>query len=367
VSPTGKLIINLSAISENWCRLSERIKVASLKNRCGAVVKADAYGLGMNSVSEVLWRAGCRDFFVATLDEAIALRQYLGAGPSIMVFGGLSHGGVAEWFEYQLLPIIIELGHLEIWGNYCRQRREMMPCALKADTGMHRLGVPAVDLLKALNNNDLWRHIDLKYFISHLACADNPKHPLNKQQLATFTELSAKIKARYPRLLSSLANSSGLFLGDCYYFDLARPGIALYGGNPTPKADNPMRPVVDLELPTMQARTIAAGETVGYGATFTAQRETRLVTVFGGYADGLLRSLSNRACGYANGYPVQMVGRVSMDSLVFDVSDMEYTPKSISLLNEKQTVDDLASQAGTVSYEILTSLGHRYQRVYKVS
>lgn len=361
---TGKLVINLSALVGNWRALSERMKAVHTNNRAGAVVKANAYGLGMEPVSTALWQAGCREFFVATLDEAIALRRHLGFGPIILVFGGLSHGLVAEWSEYRLLPVIIDLGHLQLWGDYCRQRQQAMPCALKVDTGMHRLGIPAEDLFEAFANDRWWSHINLQYFISHLACADTPEHPLNKKQQKLFTELSIKLKARYPQAILSLANSSGLFLGDHYYFDLARPGIALYGGNPTPAADNPMQAVVCLELPVMQSRTIAAGETVGYGATFTAKRETHLATVFGGYADGLLRALSNRARAYADGHPVPLVGRVSMDSLVFDVSDLPRIPESITLLNGRQTIDDLASLAGTISYEILTSFGQRYQRSY---
>ena len=364
VSTTGILTINTQAIADNWQLLSERVRQVKATNACAAVVKADAYGLGVLEVAPVLWSAGCREYFVASLDEAIELRECLGVEAKILVFGGLSHGCGKAWFEYQLIPVLIDLAHIALWRDYCQRYQQPLPCALKADTGMHRLGVPAEELMASLADKNQWGGLNLQYFISHMACADNPGHPLNLQQLNSFGRLNQRIKNFYPNVRCSLANSSSVFLGEDYYFDLPRPGIALYGGNPTPHKKNPMRAVVSLELPVMQTRTIQKGESVGYGATFIASRETQLATVFGGYADGLFRALSNNAFAYCGGERVKLVGRVSMDSLIFDISHLSGEPTSLAIINEHQTIDDLAKMAGTIGYEVLTSMGKRYQRRY---
>ena len=361
---TGILTIDTQAIANNWRLLTEHMRQSAVKNRCGAVVKANAYGLGVQEVAPVLMASGCKDFFVASLDEAIELRLTLGVKPKILVFGGLSHGCGSEWLEYGLIPILIGLQEVQQWAEFCRRHQRALPCALKADTGMHRLGVMPEALKAGLKNDDLWCGVKLQYFISHLACADVSGHPLNLRQLTIFTDLLGMVRQRFPDVIASLANSSGIFLGEEFLFDLGRPGVALYGGNPTPKCVNPMDAVVQLNLPVMQIRSIAPGEMVGYGATFTSKRETRLATVFGGYADGLFRCLSNRTQAFVGGQAVPLVGRVSMDSLIFDVTDLDVEPDHLTILNKQQTVDHLAANANTIGYEILTSLSKRYKRIY---
>lgn len=362
MSSTGLLTINTLAIANNWRLLQDRMLRVNAAARCAAVVKADAYGLGVKPVAIRLYEAGCREFFVATLNEAIELREHLGDEPMIFVFGGLHHGCGEEWCHYDLIPVIIDLAHVETWKKYSHRHGKALPWVLKVDTGMHRLGVQHGELKQWLYGD--WFNLGLKYLLSHLACADTPEHPLNLEQHKKFLEVLSLIQAQCPEVAASLANSSGLFLGGAYCFDLGRPGIALYGGNPIPYQQNPMQAVVELELPVMQCRTIAAGESVGYGASFIAQRETRLVTVFGGYADGLMRVLGNQATAFWKGFSVPMVGRVSMDALMFDVSDLIEWPTTLTILNQTQTVDDLAGAAKTIGYEVLTSLGKRYQRNY---
>lgn len=364
MSPTGRLTINLNSICSNWLSLRDRFQQVNPSNQCAAVVKANAYGLGVKQVAPVLESAGCNVFFVSTLDEAIELRRYIKLSSLVYVFGGIAHGLDDEWLHHQLMPVIIDVEHLERWAKFCCEKNAALPCAIKLDSGMHRLGILPQDLMHLLKSSSVWQWINLRLFMSHLACAPTPEHTLNRQQLAVFTEAAALMQARYPRAQHSLVNSSGLFLDDAFYFDLARPGIALYGGNPTTCATNPMKSVVQLDLPVMQCRTIGMNEAVGYGATFIATRTTKLATVFGGYADGLFRALSNGTLAYCEDQLVPQVGRVSMDSLVFDITDLETVPSHLTLINAQQTLDDLASFAQTTSYEILTSLGRRYQRVY---
>ena len=364
MTSTGLLTINTRAIANNWRLLSKRIQQQNPVNQCGAVIKADAYGLGVAPVAKALLAAGCEEFFVATLAEAIELREVVGKQPRVVVFGGISHGDGDEWQKYQLIPVLFEVSHVERWADKARVLGRPLACAIEMDTGMHRFGIGTEELQRLLQQDPLWDRLQVELFMSHLACADHPEHPLNGRQLQAFKEFAPQITSRYPSVQLSLANSSGLFLGEQFVFDLGRPGAALYGVNPTPKKNNPMQSVITLELPVMQHRTIAAGETVGYGATFKAKRETHLVTVFGGYADGLFRLLSNRGSAFYHGRPVPLVGRVSMDSMVFDVTDLESIPSHLSLLDDSHGVDQMAAAANTIGYEILTSLGRRYQRRY---
>lgn len=364
MSPTGLLTINLEAVAANWLLISNRLNQGAGDVNCGAVVKADAYGLGVKSIVNKLRVAGCTCFFVATLDEALELRAILGSGPSIVVFGGLTHGLSQEWLDKNLVPVLFDMGHIEQWLSYCQSVGERLPCVLKVDTGMHRLGIQTESLLEWLSSADLAKQLNPSMLMSHLACADDSRHELNRRQLQCFKSAARAVKQVYPNIKFSLSNSAGSFLSPDFHFDVCRPGAALYGVNPTPQHENPMQPVVDLVLPVMQHRTIAKGESVGYGASFVANRETQLVTVFGGYGDGLLRFMSNRAYAWHEGVKVPMAGRVSMDSMVFDVTDLPCVPDSLSILNDRQGVDDLARYSGTIGYEILTSLGGRYHRKY---
>ncbi|MFT6389578.1 MAG: alanine racemase [Cellvibrionaceae bacterium] len=361
---TGLLKIDLTAIVANWVFISKYIKQFKVSVECGAVVKANAYGLGVTPVAKALQLAGCRQFFVATLDEGVVLRKVIGKGSSVVVFGGLAHGLCDEWYSHRLTPVLFDSAHIGQWLIYCRSKGMKLPCVLKVDTGMHRLGILPEQFDDLFSSPDVVQQLCPVMLMSHLACADQSSHALNEVQFKCFESTAQKVKAIYPNIDLSLSNSSGIFLGENFHFDVCRPGASLYGVNPTPHKANPMRSVVNLSLPVMQIRTIARGEAVGYGATFIAARDTRLATVFGGYADGLLRFMGGRGCGWCSGVKVPIVGRVSMDSIIFDVTDVVNAPDFIELLNGSQGVDDLASYAGTIGYEMLTGLGARYRREY---
>lgn len=349
------LEIDLGAIVVNWRLLAEKAAPAA----CAAVVKANAYGLGAAPVARALQAAGCRLFFVATLDEAIALRAALGPEPEIAVFNGVLPGTAPEFIAHRLIPVLNDPGQIESWKIQSGD-----PAILHVDTGMSRLGLSAREF--AAVGDDLpksgiaWRAI-----ISHLACADTPDHALNEKQRARFIA-AAK---RMPGIAAGLAASSGIFLGSSCHFDLVRPGAALYGVNPQPGRPNPMRQVVRLSGKILQVREIDRGESVGYGAAHVMERVGRTATVAVGYADGWLRSLSHRGCGFIGGKRVPLLGRVSMDLVTFDVSAIDpalvHPGATVELLGAHHGVDDVANDAGTIGYEILTALGSRYHRIYR--
>jgi alanine racemase len=365
VSSTGRLLINLDSLVSNWLKLSSRLNGFNSQAHCAAVVKANAYGLGVAPIALALRQAGCQHLFVASLDEAVELRELLGDDEQfIYVLSGLAHGCGSEWLAHNLIPVLSDYAHCDLWYQYCQRAEKALPCVIKVDTGMHRLGLNVKELSSFLDKRVYAGQMGVRMLMSHLACADDKAHSLNRKQLEVFSSALSEIKSYYPQALASLANSSGIFLGEQFHFDMARPGSALYGVNPTPGEVNPMSPVVELSLPVIQLRTLSVGETVGYGATFEVTRETRVATVFGGYADGLLRCLSNVGYGYCNGIKVPIVGRVSMDSMAFDVTDLDFDPDYIHVLNDIQGVDELAAYANTIGYEVLTSLGTRYKRQY---
>lgn len=368
MSTIGIVNIDLGAIADNWSALNGLIGVSS---QCGAVVKANAYGLGVGPVAKSLFLAGCREFFVATLAEGEELRSYLPNTAEIIVFGGLSHDPSGlyfqHWQDYQLTPVLFSVEHITSWAEHCSELGRVLPCAVKIDSGMHRLGMQPKEIDELLRKG-LLEAIKPKYVMSHFACADKPSHPLNSQQIAVFSECVKKITQCLPSAVFSLCNSSGIFLSDEVHYDLVRPGVALYGANPTDSLDNPMKAVVSLSLPIIQIRVISDGETVGYGAEFVAERRTRLAVVSGGYADGLMRALADSGFAFVMGVKVPLIGRVSMDSLVFDITelneDLVQVGDMVEILGDNQSIDDLASMAGTIAYEMLTSIGQRYQRHY---
>jgi alanine racemase len=324
------------------------------------VVKADAYGLGAAEVARALRTTGCRHFFVACLTEGLALRAALGAGPMIAVLEGFPPGADGD---AALVPVLNALGDVAAHGAAGRAGGVARRAILHLDTGMARLGLDAAEQARLAADHALLAGLDLLYVMTHLACADEPAHPLNALQASRFAAACAGL----PPMRRSLANSSGLFLGTGFASDLARPGCALYGVNPTPGAPNPMRQVMRLDAPVLQLRDIPAGATVGYGATWTASRPTRIATVAAGYADGYLRSLSGRAVAEFRGRPVPLVARVSMDLTTFDVTDLpQITPGAMLTLigGAGCTPDDVAARAGTIGYEILPGLGARDHRDY---
>jgi alanine racemase len=301
----GVLRVNLGAIVANWRDLGARHGA-----QVAGVVKADAYGLGAGPVARALRDAGCATFFVAHLTEGLALRAALGAGPDIVVLNGFppgADGGAG------LTPVLNHLGDVAAHAGRGR------PAVLHLDTGMARLGLDAREQAVLAEEPGRLSGLPLRWVMTHLACADEPGHPLNEAQRARFADAADRIAPGIPR---SLANSSGLFLGPGFRSDLARPGCALYGINPTPGQPNPMRQVARVEAEVLQVREVAAGDTVGYGASWTAREPRRIATVAGGYADGYLRALSGRSFGLLHGRAVPLVGRVSMDLTTFDVTEI---------------------------------------------
>lgn len=368
----GILWIDLGAVAANWRALAARVRPAE----CGAVVKADAYGLGAERVVPTLRAAGCRTYFVAGIDEGIAVARLLGvpnradagnAGDiSIYVFNGLIPGSEADFLDHGLQPVLNSLADIDRWSAYAIARGRPLPAAVHIDTGMARLGLPPREVSELAADPSRLRALRVTLLLSHLACADTPAHPLNARQLARFRRAIASL----PPAPTSLANSAGAFLGPPFHGQLVRPGIALYGGAPSVDQlpANPMQPVVRLDGRVLQVREIDAGKTVGYGAAHKSAHRARIATVAVGYADGLLRSLSNRATGYLGEQAVPLVGRVSMDLVTFDVTDVPeplVRPGGfIELIGPNHPIDALAGEAGTIAYEILTALGRRYHRVY---
>jgi alanine racemase len=356
----GVLTIDLDAIRANWCALRDRAGTAS----CAGVVKADAYGLGAHRVASALVHAGCRQFFVAHLAEGVSLRATVPAEIDIFVLHGCAAHTEADFVAHSLIPVLNSLHQVDLWSRHAAVLGKQLPAALQVDTGMSRMGLPELELEQLLRNRSRWSAIDIRLFMSHLACADEPSHPLNEAQLARF----ARLRSAWPGVSASLANSSGIFLGKPYLHQLVRPGAALYGIAPMAGATNPMRPVVRLQARVVQVRTVSAGTTVGYAAGWLAERESRIATISTGYADGFLRSAGNRARVWIDGQAMPVVGRVSMDSITVDASDIaqQRLPPGtlVDLINDQFTVDDVAACAQTIGYEVLTGLGRRYVRDY---
>ena len=350
------LRVDLGAVVANWRAVGARHGAP-----CAGVVKADAYGLGAAPVARALHAAGCTTFFVAQLTEGLALRQALGAGPAIIVLGGFPPGADED---AALWPVLNSLGDVAAHAAAARAAARKQPAVLHIDTGMSRLGLDARELATLVDDRGLLAGLDLRYVMTHLACADEPDHPLNARQAERFAAASQAIAPWVPR---SFANSSGIFLGDRFRSALARPGCALYGINPTPGAPNPMRQVVTLEAPVLQIREVAAGDTVGYGASWSAAEPRRVATVAAGYADGYFRSLSGRSMGLLHGRAVPLIGRVSMDLTTFDVTESPEARAGDAMTligGPGNTPDDVAARCGTIGYEVLTSLGARYHRAY---
>ncbi len=342
--------IHLDSIADNW-RALNALHPAS---ETAAVVKADAYGLGAPAVSRALVRAGCKTFFVAYLEEGITLRRALGGQPDIFVLNGPRDAEISAYAEHRLFAVLSTPEHIALWHNAPEST-----CALHYETGMNRLGIrnddPSfhADTLKALSP---------RLVMSHLACADAPEHPLNSVQKIRFDAICRA----HPDIPKSLANSAGCFLGSAFAYDLLRPGIALYGGG-TSLTDIPLKHAVTLEASIISVFEANAGEHVGYGATHTLTQNTLLATVNLGYADGILRAGSHKLVAYANNTACPVIGRVSMDLITIDVSKAHSAIKAgdhVEFLGPNAKLDDQAARAGTLSYELLTGLSNRVQRIY---
>lgn len=358
------LTIDLAAVAENYRRLCAQI---GPDLECAAAVKADAYGLGIAKVGPTLAAAGVKRFFVAQFDEALTLKAVLGrtaSGPEIYVLNGQIAASPDEFLANDIRPVLNSLGEIENWSRVAKAKQRRLPAAIHIDTGMCRLGLPDNEFRALLDRREALDGVDTRLVMSHLACADTPDHPLNNSQLSAFRE----VVAAFPGTAASFANSSGIFLGSDYHFDIARPGVALYGINPTPGKTSPMRQVVRLQGKILQVRAIDAPQSVGYGAAHQAGGPMRIATVAVGYADGYLRSLSGRGHAWIGDRRIDLVGRVSMDLITLDVTslaeDAARPGTMVDLLDPERGADALADEAGTIGYEILTALGQRYHRRY---
>ncbi len=365
---TAVLTVDLTAIVENFAHLRDLAKGAE----CAAVVKADAYGTGMRQVAPYLHKQGCQTFFVATQSEGVLLRSLL-AKVKIYILNGLPPGCAANYHQHDLSPVLGSIEMLREWAQHCKSTQNSPPAALHIDSGMNRLGV-GPDQLPALLETPELQLTKIDLIMSHLACADEPDHARNRKQRQTFKQALKKLSTVLETLNISLSNSAGIFLGSDYHFDVVRPGIALYGGCPTARSDNPMKSVVTLMSSIAQIRTVPKGDAIGYGAVFKVERDTRLATIPVGYADGYPRCLgsSNEHEGayvYIGKMRAPLLGRVSMDLITVDITDIPkpraYVGAPVELLGPHIAIDDLAKTANTIGYEILTSLGARYKRRYK--
>jgi alanine racemase len=361
---TGVLSVDLDAIVANWRKLEK----TAVPAECAGVVKANAYGCGIEPVSRALAAAGCKTFFVATLDEAAAVRAALPQAAIYALDGFFQNSGEA-YAKIDCKPVIGDLNELAEWDVFCRRSGWNGGAAIHIDTGMNRLGLTTAEAQGIIPRINAGDH-GITLVMSHLVSAEQLNSPFNARQLTTFREI-ASVFSGVP---ASLSNSSGVFLGAQFQFDMVRPGAALYGVNPTPEADNPMQPVVELKARIVQIRNIDRGETVGYGGTWTARRPTRLAIVSAGYADGYFRAASANdgtrgAEVVVAGKRCPVAGRISMDLMAVDVTDLPANAARrghlVTLLGEGITVDELAHHFGTIGYEVLTSLGSRYARVYK--
>ena len=340
------LTIDLEAVAANW-RALDTLSADTVET--AVVIKADAYGLGAAHVGQKMLALGVQTFFVAVAEEGVSLRRLLGTGPDIFVFSGHMAGDTELLRSAGLIPL------LNAPDQVARHFSDApgAPFGVQLDTGMNRLGMEHGDW-NALSSELM--AAGPRLVMSHLACADEPNHPMNAQQLRVFRDMTDGIAHR-----RSLAATGGILLGPEYHFDLTRPGVGLYGGAPFDDA----RPVVRLDVPVVQTRIVRPFETVGYGNAWTAHVESCVATMSAGYADGLIRAMGPNAKVFAGETPCPVIGRVSMDMITVDVTHLEDVPEVVTLLGPGQDVDDIAEAAGTIGYEILTSLGHRYSRHYE--
>ena len=362
----GVLTINLAAIEANWKELGRR----AMPSECAGVIKADGYGCGLEPVARTLAGAGCKTFFVADLGEARRVRGVV-QEPTIYVLNGLLPGTASAYPGINARPVIGSLVELAEWDAFCATHQWHGGAALHVDTGMNRLGISA-DEAAALAPRIRAENHGITLLMSHLVSSEQPDHPLNEKQMQLFRD----VRLLYRGIPGSLANSSGIFLGSGAHCDMVRPGAALFGINPTPGRDNPMRAAVELQAHVVQVRTVPKGETIGYNALWTAKHATRVAVVTAGYADGYPRAASATdaapgAEAIVAGTRCPLAGRVSMDLLAIDISALpDHTVRRgdlVTLIGGGISVDELAAAAGTIGYEVLTSLGSRYHRIYRTA
>lgn len=356
----GILTINLAALRANYKIIADKIS----PTKAAAVVKADAYGLGIDKVAPQFYAAGCRDFFVAHLSEALKLQPHIGKDATIYILNGLQPQTEEVCAAHNIVPVLNSLEQLRNWTALAKAQNRTLPALLQIDTGMSRLGLSEQELQGLVADLSLLDGTDIKFIISHLASGDNMQSPQNKAQLE---RMQAALKL-LPKHAVAFSNSGGTFMDNSYHYDLARPGIALYGGAAQENLPNPMQPVVSLQARVIQCRTVPTKTLVGYGGSYETKAETRIATIAVGYADGWLRHLSNKGAAFYGDVRLPIIGRVSMDSITLDVSALPegtlQLGSLVELIGPHQTLEQVAQDAGTIAYEILTSLGNRYHRIY---
>ena len=340
---TATATIDLNAIRQNWQKLR-----SMSSNDAAAVLKANAYGLGLKQVGKALYTEGARIFFVATVEEGAELRSILGKKPDIYVFSGHMVGDTELIKNYNLIPLINSIEQLSRHSKLLREKK----FGVQLDTGMNRLGMEPMEWESV---KELALSLNPVLIMSHLACADDPNHKMNSKQLDIFLTLTNKININ-----KSLAATGGILLGPEYHFDLTRPGIGIYGCSPMQDC----LPVLKIDIPVIQIRNIESGETVGYGNTWTSPCKKKIATISAGYADGLFRAIGKKAKLYFEEISCPIVGRISMDLIGVDITSLKVDPVRLELINSQQTVDNIAEGAETIGYEFLTSLGNRYSRNY---
>ena len=365
------LTIDLRALQNNWRHMADLAKSEDHSAECGAAVKAACYGLGLSPTVTALGAAGCNSFFVALPREGQQVASVL-PDADIYVLNGLFPGQAEFYHKHSLIPVLSTPAQVQEWQDYCRAQELKLPAALHLETGINRLGLTARQTRELAGQRDILTAFKLVLLMSHLACGDEPGDAMNREQKEKFDQL----RALFPATKASLANSPGTFLGGEFTYDLVRPGIALYGGNPFASRANPMSAVVRLYAPLLQVREICAGESVGYSSTWTAKRPSRIGVLGAGYGDGLPRALSSPAiegpaCVFIGGHYAPIIGRVSMDLITIDLTDVPediaVEGQRVELMGDNITVDDIARWSGTIPYEILTGLGSRYARLYSPS
>ncbi len=356
------LHINTQIIQENYnllCNMCTTSKVASS-------IKANAYGLGANKIAPILEKVGCKDFFTASCDEAVILRKILKPEANIYVIRGVFYNELQTFLEHNLVPVLNHMGQIELWQKYALECNKKLPCIVHIDTGMNRLAIPYSEI-KKLDTSIHMNYLNILYVMSHLSAAEDINSSSNVKQLQKFKEYSAK----FINVRRSFANSSGIYLGKEYHFDLTRPGAALYGINPTPYIeDSGIKNPVKLVAPIIQLNHLPIGESVGYNSIYTnvMDKPCLVATIPVGYADGFARSLSNRGVFYINGFKAPIIGRVSMDLITIDVSEVPeqeiFLGAEVELVGINSTTDKLAQASKTNAYEIITMFGDRYEKIY---
>lgn len=355
----ARLTIDLGALAANYAVLLAQAGEAEV----APVVKADAYGLGAGPVVCRLWAEGARSFFVARVREGVELRRVLGPErpATIYVLDGCPDGAGPRLAAAGLTPTLSSLEQIATWAREASAQRRSLACAIHVDTGMNRLGLRPEEAEAVVSARDRLGGLEVELLVTHLACAELPDHPLNALQLDRF----ARLRAVFPGVRASLANSAASFRGEPFRAELIRPGISLYGGGPFGRPDARLATVATLHAPVLQVRSVRPGESIGYDAAFTAQSSLKVAVIAAGYADGVLRSAQPRGYGWLHGAPRPFLGRISMDLIALDVSGCDARPGDpVELLGPNVPLDDVAERSGTIAYEVLTRLAPRLSRTY---